>query len=350
MHGHYQAFRQFLPQFSVHYAMKCNPDAPLLRYLLQLGSKFEVASYPELQALVAIGANPAAVLFSNPVKIASHILDAARTGVYRFAFDSREELKKIAQYAPGASVYIRLAVNAYKSTVESEGKFGVSVAVGAQLMQLARTLGLNPYGITFHVGSQMENPRAWAQAIRQSGRLMHILRRAGIRINMLDMGGGFPAHHRGSVPSLALLASHIQKAMRAELPYQPENLVIEPGRGLVGDAGVMAATVIGLAQRGRKKWAHLDVGAFNGMMESLETQNNLNFPLADSRNSPKKAIYNLTGPSCDSQDTILFGCNLSANLKVGDRVFIYTAGAYTTSYASRFNGFDIPATYYAPEK
>jgi ornithine decarboxylase len=106
--------------------------------------------------------------------------------------------------------------------------------------------------------------------------------------------------------------------------------------------------VVGVAQRGRKRWAHLDVGVFNGLMEALETGNALRFPLADSRGPAAKARFNLTGPSCDSQDTILFDCELSADLAVGDRVFIYAAGAYTTSYASRFNGFDIPATRYAP--
>jgi ornithine decarboxylase len=331
----------------VHYAMKCNPDELLLRYLHGEKCGFEIASGMELQELMNVGVSPAEVLFSNPVKIEAHIASAAQAGLYRFAFDSRTELEKIARQAPGASVYVRLATAAAGSVVPSEGKFGVDAAKALELMKRAASLGLRPYGVAFHVGSQMEEPEAWARAIRLSGGLMRDLRAAGITITMLDLGGGFPAHHQERVPGVKEFAKVILGAL-AELPYQPEKLVIEPGRGLVGDAGAMVATVIGLATRGAKNWVHLDVGAFNGMMEALETGNALGFPLADSRQSAAKSRYHLTGPSCDSQDTILLDCELSADLQLGDKVFIYTAGAYTTSYASRFNGFDIPLTYYAP--
>jgi ornithine decarboxylase len=113
----------------------------------------------------------------------------------------------------------------------------------------------------------------------------------------------------------------------------------------VAEAGVMVATVIGLAERRGQRWAHLDVGAFNGLMEALETGNQLRYPIADSRRSERRLPFHLTGPTCDSQDTILFDVPLSADIAVGDRVFIHSAGAYTTSYASRFNGFEVPATY-----
>jgi ornithine decarboxylase len=140
---------------------------------------------------------------------------------------------------------------------------------------------------------------------------------------------------------LADFAETIRRAVAAHLPYKVE-LAMEPGRALVGPAGVMVASVIGLAQRGDTNWVHLDVGAFNGMMEALESLNTLRFPMRDSRQSTEQTVYSVTGPSCDSQDTILHNVALSADLKVGDRVYIYTAGAYTISYASRFNGFTIP--------
>jgi ornithine decarboxylase len=210
----------------------------------------------------------------------------------------------------------------------------------------ALQLGLKPYGIAFHVGSQMLDTKAWEAPIRQSGTLMRELQKHYITIEMLDMGGGFPASHGDNIPALTAFAAVITTAVTEHLPY-PVQLVVEPGRGLVGNAGVMVATVIGTAERSSGTWVHLDVGAFNGMMEALESQNSLIFPLADSKNSPKKRPFNLTGPSCDSQDTIMFGAKLSHNITVGDRVFIGTAGAYTTSYASRFNGFEIPGVYYA---
>jgi ornithine decarboxylase len=212
-------------------------------------------------------------------------------------------------------------------------------------MAEAKKFGLVPYGIAFHVGSQMQNADGWTQAITRAGELMSDLLTDGIRITMLDIGGGFPAHHNKDVPAFAAYGQAIQRALKA-LPYEPEMLVAEPGRGLVGDAGVMVATVIGLADRHGKRWVHIDTGAFNGFMEALETANTLLFPLADSRASKEKSRVNLTGPSCDSQDTIMFDCQLSADIAIGDHVFIGAAGAYTTSYASRFNGFDIPAVVY----
>jgi ornithine decarboxylase len=341
-----QAFDQAMPGVAVHYAMKCNPDPTLLHYLHTHGTQFEIASYPELQELQKIGVEPHDVIFSNPVKIEAHIAAAAKAGLYRFAFDSPAELQKIARQAPGASVYVRLATTNAGSAVASEGKFGIDIATSRLLMLEAKKLGLVPYGIAFHVGSQMSDPAAWAHAIAQSGELMRRLWADGIRVTMLDVGGGFPAHYEPHVPTLATYGRVIRRALAA-LPYKPELLVIEPGRGLVGDAGVMVSTVIGLATRHGKRWLHLDVGAFNGFMESLETNNTLRFPVADSRGSKTKTSFNITGPSCDSQDTIMYGCQLSKELAIGDRVFTYTAGAYTTSYASRFNGFDIPAVYYA---
>jgi ornithine decarboxylase len=329
-------FRRALPGVEVHFATKCNPDEPLARFLHGEGCWFEIASRVELELLQATGVDPREVLFSNPVKAPAHIEAAAAAGVRQFAFDSADELGKIARLAPGAGVYVRLAT-AGRSVVPSEGKFGVEVAPAMELMRRAAALGLRPLGVSFHVGSQMESPAAWPAAIRRCGELMRGLLADGIRLELLDVGGGFPAYYGARLPELAAFGRVIRQALEAELPYRPARLAIEPGRGLVGDAGVMVATVIGVAQRGRKRWAHLDVGVFNGLMEALETGNALRFPLADSRGPAAKARFNLTGPSCDSQDTILFDCELSADLAVGDRVFIYAAGAYTTSYASRFN-------------
>ncbi|HSE61634.1 MAG TPA: type III PLP-dependent enzyme [Candidatus Saccharimonadales bacterium] len=342
----YRNFTEFMPNVRVHYAMKCNPAEGILQRLQAIGSSFEIASFTELCALMRIGVHPRDVIFSNPVKVPADIRNAHNAGLDRFSFDSRAELDKLAHYAPGARAFVRIQTVAADSTVPSEGKFGIAPNKALELMGYAVKLGLKPYGIAFHVGSQMVRARAWEEPIRASGALMRELQKRDIFIEMLDMGGGFPAAHGGTIPTLATFATVIKRAVKQHLPY-PAQLVIEPGRGLVGNAGVMVATVIGLAERANGNWAHLDVGAFNGMMEALESQNNLHFPLADSKNSRKKQRFNLTGPSCDSQDTIMFNVELSHNLTVGDKVFIGTAGAYTTSYASRFNGFEIPGVYYA---
>jgi ornithine decarboxylase len=303
------------------------------------------ASLGELQALVAIGVRASDVIFSNPVKVAAHIRGAFDAGVRRFAFDSISELEKLAAQAPGSSVYVRLRTLDINSVVPSEGKFGIDPEPAAELMVHARSLGLVPLGIGFHVGSQMLDPYSWTVAIMQCGALMRHLDTVGIRIELLDLGGGFPAHYGDPTSHLPAIAEAIQSALAEHLPYPVASIVIEPGRGLVAEAGLMVATVIGTAIRAGTAWLHLDVGAFNGMMESLETNNALRYPMTDSKSSPDRCRYHVTGPTCDSQDTLLFDVELSHDLRPGDRIYIHTAGAYTTSYASTFNGFDLPRTY-----
>jgi ornithine decarboxylase len=263
--------------------------------------------------------------------------------VHRFAVDSAAELDKIATHAPGAAVYVRLSTKARASQVPSEGKFGVAVSAARRLLIDAAGRGLVPYGVTFHVGSQTTDPTAWDSAIERSARLMSVLLDDGIRLRLLDIGGGFPAGYVSYAPKLADFGKHIRAAIERHLPY-PVDLVAEPGRALVAEAGTMVATVIGVAERHGRRWVHLDVGAFNGMMEALETGNRLRYPVSDSRRSDTLVPQHITGPTCDSQDTVLYNAPLSDALTVGDLVYIHSAGAYTTSYASRFNGFDLPAT------
>ena len=345
----YRDFTAALPGVAVHYAMKCNPDVRVLERVHSLGGRFEIASVAELRALVEIGVDPADVLYSNPVKPASHIAEAWRAGVWRFAFDGESELAKLAAHAPGAAVYARIRTTLGGNTVPSEGKFGVTPAEAVQLLRQARTAGLRPYGIAFHVGSQMLAPAAWAAALRQAGEVLGTLAGDGIRLELLDLGGGFPARYADAEPPpLTAFADVILAGLR-ELPYVPPVLAVEPGRGLAAGAGVMVATVIGLAERAGRRWVHLDVGAFNGFMEALESNNLLRFPVSDSRGAEHRELVHLTGPTCDSQDTIMFDVPMSVGLAVDDRVFLGTAGAYTTSYASDFNGFSVPRTYASPE-
>jgi ornithine decarboxylase len=342
----YLGFTAALPDADVHYAMKCNPDARILRRLHGLGGRFEIASVAELRTLVQLGVDPAEVLYSNPVKPAAHIAEAWRTGVRRFAFDGESELAKLAVHAPGASVYVRLRTLLGGNTVPSEGKFGVSVAQAIALLRSARDVGLRPHGLAFHVGSQMLTPEAWDAALQQAGAVLRELAADGIRLELLDLGGGFPARYADvAPPPLADFAATIRAGIARHLPYRPPVLAIEPGRALVAEAGAMVATVIGLAERAGRRWVHLDVGAFNGFMEALESGNLLRFPVTDSRGSALREPAHLTGPTCDSQDTIMFDVPLSVDLQVEDRVFLGTAGAYTTSYASDFNGFPVPRTY-----
>jgi ornithine decarboxylase len=338
----YRAMVTALPAVAVHYAMKCNASTPVLRTLHRLGSGFEIASAAELDELVGIGVDPAGVLFSNPVKPAAHIARAYGAGVRQFAFDSAEELDKLAGLAPGSAVIVRLAAHDMDSDVPSEGKFGVDVEAAIALLLAARDRGLAPHGVAFHVGSQMMCPRAWRAPLRGVGEIMAKLASDNIFLDLVNVGGGFPARYDVPPPPLADYGAEIMAGLAA-LPY-PVRAAAEPGRALVAGAGTLVATVVGTAVRSGRRWVHLDVGAFNGLMESLETGNRLRFPVYDSRGSATRERCHLTGPTCDSQDTILFDVDLSAGLVAGDHVYLGSTGAYTTVYASTFNGFDVPET------
>jgi ornithine decarboxylase len=340
---HYRRFCAALPGVEVHFATKCNPEPTLLRELHRLGSGFEVASIAELSTLVELGVQPADVIFSNPVKPWWHVREAYAAGVYRFAADGDAELAKLAEHAPGSSVLIRIAVSPAVSDVPSEGKFGVDADEAVRLLVAARTAGLQPWGLTFHVGSQMTDPRAWVAPVRDAAMIMERLVPIGIRLRALDIGGGFPADYGSPIPPIEDYGTTIRAAL-ATLPYDVAVLA-EPGRGLVADAGQVHATVIGTAHRLGRRWAHLDVGAFNGVMEALETDRQLVLPMSDSRGGPT-VPWAVTGPTCDSQDTLHDSVPLSSGLQTGDRVVLATAGAYTTAYASTFNGFPVPTIGY----
>ena len=157
----YAAIRRALPQVTVHYAVKCNPEPAILARLDALGSGFEIASLAELRLLAALGVDLRDVLYSNPVKPSEHIAGAWRLGVERFAADSRCELEKLAAHAPGARVYVRLDASDPTSRVPLAGKFGIDPVTAVALLVEARSLGLVPHGLTFHVGSQALDPGTW---------------------------------------------------------------------------------------------------------------------------------------------------------------------------------------------
>jgi ornithine decarboxylase len=341
----YRRMLTALPDANVFYAMKCNSSTEILRHVRGLGCGFEVASIGELETLIDIGVDPADVLFSNPIKPPAAIALAHRAGLWRFSFDSEGELYKLAEFAPGSSVYVRLRVDDSTSIFPLSRKFGTESYQARALLLLARELGLRPYGVTFHVGSQCRATSTWRQAIAAAGRLMMDLEGDGVMLEMLDIGGGFPARYGGEVPSIEQIGATVDAALDEVLPYRPSVLALEPGRALVAESAVLVAGVLGREVRASENWVYLDVGAYNGLMETQQTMNQWQFPLWTSRadhtlvpHSP----FTVTGPSCDSSDTMFYGVALPATIDVGDRVYIGAAGAYTLSYASTFNGFPIP--------
>lgn len=322
----------------VFYAVKANPDMEVLRFLNSLGVGFEIASEGELQILAALGVGPERIITSNPIKTLKFLEKAVPYGISYFAYDSIAEVEKLARYAPGCNVYVRLSVPNEGSEWPLSKKFGVEPDEAVELLLYAKKKGLNPVGITFHVGSQCNNVYNWNAAIEKAKELWEIAEQNGIKFSMLNIGGGYPIHYTKNVVDIETIEKKIDLAIAKKFSKDVV-IFIEPGRSVVGDAGVFISTVIGKAKRGDENWLYIDVGVFNGLMESIGGIKYVY--VVGSRNEPEK--WTIAGPSCDSFDVIDRDVILPEP-EVGNRILILSSGAYTISYASEFNGFSIPKT------
>lgn len=335
----YRALAEALPGASVYYAIKANPHPEVVSALAEAGSGFEVASLAELELALRLGGRPERVISSNSIKRPDLLEAGAALGLDRFAFDAHDELQKIARYAPGSRVYCRVVVDNRGSDWPLSRKFGVPPEDALPMMLDAAALGLRPYGLSFHVGSQCLDPVSWRRAIETCAGIWERAARRGLELRLLNVGGGFPVRHLKRTPTWAAIGAEIRSAVVERFPLDVD-LIVEPGRALVGEAGLLVASVIGKARRGAERWVYLDVGVFNGLMESI---GGLGYELRTERDGPTSP-HVLAGPSCDSMDVIANDVELP-ELDVGDRVYVMNAGAYTLSYASSFNGFAPPAVH-----
>jgi len=322
----------------VFYAVKANPDRNVLAFLNTLGVGFEIASEGELQILSDIGVEPERIITSNPVKTLLFLERAVSYGIRYYAFDSVSEIEKLARYAPGSNVYVRLTVPNEGSEWPLSKKFGVELDDALALLLKAKDRGLNPVGITFHVGSQCNNAYNWNTAIEKARELWDMAKEKDIRLSMINIGGGYPIRYTKDVITIETIEKKINSLIKQRFSEQVE-VFIEPGRAVIGDAGIFVASVIGKARRGDEDWLYIDVGVFNGLMESI---GGIKYSyVVGSRNEPRR--WTVAGPSCDSFDVIDKDV-LLPEPEVGNHVLILSAGAYTISYASEFNGFSIPKT------
>ena len=337
----YYALQGSVPGAEIFYAIKCNADQRIIEQLAALGSSYDVASQGELEKVLAAGVPGARIVCSNPIKTNQLIARCAETDVFAMVVDSDDEVRKVAAHAPGSRVYVRLAVDNSGAVMPLDKKFGASREQALDQMSLARDLGLQPIGLAFHVGSQCVQPDRWTHAIRECGAIWQLAADRGIQLYFLDLGGGYPIHTDDSVPSVAEVGREIAEAIEECIPHTPNRRVImEPGRGMVGEAGVMVMTVVGRAQRGDKHWLYFDGGVFHGMTEIIEGFTDYQV-LSDKADATDTHEYTLAGPTCDSADTMLRDVPLP-EMQLGDRIYILNAGAYTTEYATTFNGFDKP--------
>ena len=229
----YSSLRAALPGFKIHYATKANPHPEIVNTLDRCGAGFEVASGAELQILLECDIEARNIMFGNPVKAPLDIRDAYDAGVACFSFDSASEIVKLALEAPGSAVCIRLATTGSGSRFTMSKRCGVGPHEAVELLKLARNFGLVPFGCTFHVGSQNTGPRSWDQPVEDCAFVMSEFERLhGSRLQMLNIGGGFPAQYKeDQVPPLEDYGSSILASVE-RLSY-PVELVAAPGRALV---------------------------------------------------------------------------------------------------------------------
>ena len=348
--ANFRALSHTLPLARIYYAVKANPAAPILARLVGLDSSFDAASIEEVEFCLEAGARPAAISFGNTIKKVSAIQRAHAAGVSMFAFDSEEELLKLARHAPGARVYCRILVENEGADWPLSRKFGTTIENAKTLMLQAGDLGLDPYGLSFHVGSQQTTTRAYEVAIAKVGMLFTDLMDAGVKLRMMNLGGGFPTRYRDAVPEIDQFGNAIMDAMIAHFGNNLPEMVIEPGRFVVGDAGVVSAEVVLVSQRDKAdplRWVYLDIGRFGGLAETEGEA--IKYRIVTTHDGTATGPVSIAGPTCDGADILYEKSNyrLPLALRSGDRVELMATGAYVTTYASqRFNGFAPLAEYY----
>ena len=336
----YVALVRALPGTAVHYAVKANPDPALLAALAGLGCRFDVASPVEVRAALGAGASPEALVYSNPVKRRDHIAESAALGVRLFVVDSFAETQKVAEAAPGSEVLCRLVTSGEGSDWPLSRKYGCSTYEAVDILTFADELGLDATGVSFHVGSQQRDPEAWASPIAASARVFDLLHDRGLRPRLLDLGGGFPAAYDDGCRPVSAYGEAIRRHLEQSFGAHPPQTIIEPGRGVVGDAGTLVSSVIGVIDRGGVRWVYLDAGVFTGLVETLGEA--IRYRLTTSADGAPTGPCVLAGPTCDSADVLYQDrmVPLPITLAEGDEVRLLSAGAYTTCYSSvGFNGF-----------
>ena len=334
--GKVRRFRAAMPRVRPHYAVKANPDRRVLKVLVQEGAGFEIASTAELDLLLSLGVPAAEVFFSNPVKSRDSIAYAAAKGVEWFVVDSLDELRRVHEVKADAKQYVRIAAPNIGSDWPLSGKFGAGVGDAREIVALAAKLGADLAGVTFHVGSQCRNPENWRVALEKAKSLFDLMTKAGLRPRLLNIGGGYPVRHVKPIPSIETIGTVVNEGLKA-FPDDVQ-VIAEPGRYLVSDAGYFVCRVLGTATRAGKRWMHWDAGLFGGVIESSE---GLKYRVRTDRSGPD-IPWTVGGPTCDSVDIAMRDEPLPSDLQEGDFVYIKNAGAYTTAYASQFNGFPLP--------
>lgn len=348
----YTEITKGFPIADIFYAIKANPAPEILTLLRDRGSSFDVASRYELDKLLAIGnVSPDRVSYGNTIKKANDIRYFYEKGVRMFATDSEADLHNIAKNAPGSRVYVRILT---EGTVTADWplsrKFGCRPDMAMDLLILAKDIGLIPYGISFHVGSQQRDIGAWDAAIASVKVIFERLKEEdNIELQMINMGGGFPANYMTRTNELSTYAEEITRFLEEDFGTTLPRIILEPGRSLISNAGVLVSEVVLISRKSHtalNRWVFTDVGKFSGLIETLDES--IKYPIHVEKSGELEEVI-IAGPTCDSADIMYenYKYRLPLNLAIGDRMYWLSTGAYTTTYSAiEFNGFPPLASYY----
>jgi ornithine decarboxylase len=345
----YAKFARALPNTRVFYAVKANPAPEILRMLALLGSCFDAASVAEIEMVLAAGATADRISFGNTIKKERDILRALELGVRLFAVDCEAEVEKISRAkkavdAEDVKVFCRILSDCAGAEWPLSRKFGCAPEMAVDVLEHAHRLGLEAYGVSFHVGSQQRNTEAWDVALASASAVFRECATRGIHLSMVNLGGGFPTKYLKSVPAVKAYGESIFRALSKHFGNRIPETIIEPGRGMVGNAGVIESEVVLISKKSRDedeaRWVYLDIGKFGGLAETMDES--IRYPIKTERDEDKLVPCVLAGPTCDSAD-VLYEKEpymLPFSLEIGDKVLIEGAGAYTTTYSAvAFNGF-----------
>lgn len=349
----YNALRSALPQADVFYAVKANPAVEILQMLVAQGSQFDVASPAEIDMCLAAGADPSAISFGNTIKKARHIADAYAKGVRLFAFDAEEELRKLIELAPEATVFCRVLSDGEGADWPLSRKFGCETEEALRLLRIAAASGMKT-GMSFHVGSQQRDLTAWDRSLAIVEKVALTLAAEGHFLSLVNLGGGFPGIYQDNMPHIDQYGEAITVAINERLGHvfgdAMPRFLAEPGRYLVADAGVLRAEVVLVSRKHEldfKRWVFLDCGKFGGLAETMDEAIRYRLRtrydvIQDSNGHVPTGPVTIAGPTCDSADVLYDKTDyeLPLALTSGDKVDFMSAGAYTTTYSAvAFNGF-----------
>lgn len=340
------AAREFVAGFpgTPMYAVKCNPDKSVIQALYRNGVKnFDVASIGEVR-LVKKVAPKAKLYFMHPIKAREAIFEAYFThGVRKFVLDTKAELFKIIQetrMATDVELFVRVMVSNNHAAVALSGKFGAIAEDAVELLQACRPV-CTKLGVSFHVGSQCMNPVAYSDAIAQ---VAAIVEESGVKIDVLDVGGGFPVQYADlNPPPLTDYFTAVREAVE-EHGFSDLEILAEPGRALVGRGMSLIARV---EQRKDHKdgthTLHLNDGTYGGLFEGGKW-GGINYPVRMIRPGDEEAQQELipfrfAGPTCDSVDMLYGPYMLPADINEGDWIEVQQHGGYGICTRTTFNGF-----------